>query len=204
MFTKLSGFIVVLILTGCNIYKESKIPPIELTKPGNFSEKVLSVLDYDSNDLIVATSIGNNYSQKFTTYYLVFHQNKRVTFYDSKSRIGNPVDSLFEKTILSKKKSKPFFDLITTHYESSSFSINSDSLNITSKTTPNAEGLIENLSVSDGSYYDFWMLKSNKISVFSSYSPNSYIQGGFPGRNDRQKLLNLINSFGNLIKKLGN
>ena len=193
-------FILIFSFLG-NLYAQKwEIPPVVFNDEINTfcTEINMSLGLTDTNTLVVLTHIGNGYSGINMTHYVLYNPNRGVTIYNA-SKSSEKIDvAELNEIKLKKKKSREFQFLLDSFYLNNTLSINQDSLQVTTKL--GEDGFIHSVNVSDGSQYVFHIWKSGRSSSFGAYAPRTYINGNYPGKIDRLKILALIEGYQKLIK----
>jgi hypothetical protein len=178
--------------TSISVAQKTKIPEIkyegEFDSPNNY----ITLLKLkDEKSLIIKISFSNYWLKGTISEFIVYQNDGKVLKYIS------DVKNKIKRKSLKKKNYFIYWDLLNKCIGEKKIEIQKNQLNITSKPSENGE---TQLSVSDGTNETFELWKENKYIVYSSQSPLTYINEKYPGYQERQKLVDLIEEFSTLFK----
>lgn len=177
------------------------IPNIVFDKKTEYVNKYVELLDIkDTNALILKEAYGNFWFKGTNATYIVYFNNSSVKGY----KVFEPFDSSLKVKVSSMKIKKSqyhfYWDFLNDCVKNNRFSIDESKLNITIKEDLE-KGTMETMIVSDGTKYIFGLFQNNQIIEYYSSAPKTYIEKGFPGAEERQKLVDLMADVDSVIKK---
>lgn len=178
--------------TSITLAQEAKIPVIKFEGEFDSPNNYITLLKLkDEKSIIIKISSSNYWLKGMISEFIVYQTDGKVLKYIS------DVKNKIKRKSLKKKKYFLYWDLLNKCIGEKKFEIQKNQLNITSKPSENGE---TQLSVSDGTNETFELWQENKYIVYSSQSPQTYINEKYLGYQERQKLVDLIEEFSTLFK----
>lgn len=148
----------------------------------------------DTNALIISVFENSHWHKSLTTKYLIVYPNGKVTKLRlEKSKDGKTKSDLTRKKVKSKECDK-YLNWLDSCISNNLFNLDQSLLNTDTKPS-DQPGRFSSLQVSDGVYYNFSIHLNRETLHYSAYAPRSYIEENYPGKEDRIKFLEVIESF---------
>ncbi|MBL7473318.1 hypothetical protein [Robertkochia sediminum] len=191
---------IILLIPLISFSQDWEIPEInwiDKTEKQNIYIELLNLKD--SNSLIVRIGHSSYWTKGMISKFLVYQNNGKVTRYD----VFQPSDPKDKTDITRRKIRKQDYKFYWSYLNECSnndlFEIDRSRLNITKKPNKDAGRVLE-MNAVDGTNYHFEICQGNNYIAYGTYAPESYIKEKYPGWKERQKLLNLMEGFEQLIK----
>lgn len=157
----------------------------------------------DTSALIVSVFDNSYWHNARVTSYLVFYPNGKVRHLELKEFKEEGVKHKITRHHIKKASYSVYWNWLDTCISNDLFINDQAKLNI--KTRPGKkEGTTEMMGVSDGMYYSYSLHYNRKTLHYSAYEPKTYIDSDYPGKEERIKFLNVVDSFFELIKANAN
>lgn len=201
---KISILILIIFISNNGNSQVRKIPNINFENINQIQNDYIKLLKLkDSNSLIIKISYKSIWHRSFNSKFIVYDTHGHVVLYETIDSKDSSNKLKIRKLPLKNSKEYLYWDFLNRFNNTREFQIDKTKLNITKKTIDNGmieDKLIEETIISDGHSITFEITQFNKNTLYSSYSPEEYIKMKYPGMEERQKLLNLINTLEELLK----
>ena len=190
-----------LTLSGKIFSQDFEIPKIEWEGKTETENNYVELLKLkDKNSLIVKIGYSSYWSKGQNSEFIVYLNDGKVKRYVVYQPNSTKLKTKIKRKKIKKKEYKYYWSHLNNIIEGNKYVIDKSKLNITEK-KGKEEGTMITMSVSDGANYSFWICQGNNYLAYGSYSPESFIDGKFPGWKERQKLVELMNGFEKLTEK---
>tara|TARA_R110001606_G_scaffold156824_1_gene299700 strand:- start:455 stop:1075 length:621 start_codon:yes stop_codon:yes gene_type:complete len=160
----------------------------------------------DRNSLIIKIGYSSFWTKGTNSEFIVFKNNGKV-----KKFVVYQPNSIENKTKIKRKRIKKkdykyYWECLNNCVQENKFQINKSKLNITEKERKTIENgieivTVERNSINDGTNYHFQICQGKNYKAYGSYAPTIYIENKYPGYEEREKLIDLMNKFEELTKK---
>lgn len=201
---KISIVILIIFISHNGNSQVREIPNINFENINQIQNDYIKLLKLkDSNSLIIKISYMSGWHRSSNSKFIVYDTHGNVVLYETIDSKDSSNQLNIRKLPLKNNKQNLYWDFLNRFNNTFEFQIDKTKLNITQKTIDNGMNevkLIEETVISDGHSITFEITQYNKNTIYSSYSPEEYIKMKYPGMEERQKLLNLINTLEELIK----
>ncbi|WP_179320522.1 hypothetical protein [Winogradskyella helgolandensis] len=190
-----------LTLVGKSFSQDFEIPKIEwegITETENNFVELLKLKDKSS--LIIKIGYSSYWTKGQNSEFIVYLNDGKVKRYVVYQSNSTKLKTKIKRKKIKKKEYKYYWNHLNDIIEGNKYVIDKSKLNITEK-KGEEEGTMITMSVSDGANYSFRICQGNNYLAYGSYSPESFIDGKFPGWKERQKLVDLMNGFEKLTEK---
>ena len=190
-----------LTLVGKSFSQDFKIPKIEWEGKTETENNFVELLKLkDKSSLIIKIGYSSYWTKGQNSEFIVYLNDGKVKRYVVYQPNSTELKTKIKRKKIKKKEYKYYWNHLNDIIEGNKYIIDKSKLNITEK-KGEEEGTMITMSVSDGANYSFWICQGNNYLAYGSYSPESFIDGKFPGWKERQKLVNLMEGFENLTEK---
>jgi hypothetical protein len=187
--------------------QDSLIPKIEWEGVLDSTNQYVDLLKVkDNNSLIVKWSITGDQEIGSSTNYVVFLNNRKVKKYFIYNLRTETLKPKINRKKIKKREYEFYWALLNKCILEKKLHIEESQLNIerrrSAKEIDKENGTILEIiegGVSHGSDYHFNIFQGKKYITFHSFAPEYYIEEKFPGFEERQKLVDLMNEFQDLI-----
>lgn len=189
------------LLAGCSL--SYQIPEIAWQEKKETENTYIDLLKIkDRNSLIIKIGYSSYWSKGENIEFIVYQNNgivKRFVVYQPNSP---EFDEKIQQKRVKRNHYRYYWDFLEKCINENLFQIDSKKLNITQKTTIDEDKrTVESIIVSDGVNYQFQICQAKKVINYESYAPKSYIKEAYPGYEERQQLVDIMNQFKQLTKK---
>lgn len=154
----------------------------------------------DKNSLIVKVGYSSHWSKGVNSEFIVYQNDGRVKRFVVFQPNTPELKTKIKRKRIKKKEYKYYWNFLQECVNDNKFQIDKSKLNITQK-KGKEEGTVEMMSISDGASYYFEICQGKSYITYGSYEPKSYIENEYPGSEERQKLVELMNGFETLTEK---
>lgn len=148
----------------------------------------------DTNALIISVYSNSFWFQSVTTSYLIYFPDgsiSKMTREVKKDGSGTPI---IIKEKVSTQEQGQCNDWLGHCLDKGLFNLNQASLSNTKKPNPNT-GKVESIQVSDGVQYRISVILNRRFLRYTASNPETYIEEDYPGKEDRLKFLEIVESF---------
>ena len=154
----------------------------------------------DNNSLIVKVGYSSYWSKGVNSEFIVYQNDGRVKRFVVFQPNTPELKTKVTRKRIKKNEYKYYWNFLQECVHDNKFQIDKSKLNITQK-IGKEEGTVEMMSISDGASYHFEIYQGKSYTAYGSYEPKSYIENEYPGSEERQKLIDLMNEFEKLTEK---
>ena len=176
-----------------------KIPKIDWE--GEIENKYVELLKLtDSNSLIVKIGTSSYWSKGLSSDFIVYQNDGTVKRFVVFQPYSNESKTEIKHKRIAKKDYPYYWNHLNSCIEKKTYKIDKSKLNITEK-EGEKKGTVESMIISDGVNYHFWICQGKNYIAYGSYAPITYIKNKYPGYEERQKLVDLIDGFQKLTEK---
>lgn len=177
------------------------IPTIDWHGQHESENKYVDLLKLkDTNALIVKIGYSSYWTKGVNAQFIVYQNDGQVTSYVTFQPKSTELKPKIKRKKIKKKEYQYYWDYLQKCAKEKMFEIDETKLNITQK-EDEKEGTIEVLNISDGTNYQLEICLGKNYISYHSYSPKNYIENEFPGSEERQKLIDLMNGFEQLLER---
>jgi hypothetical protein len=152
----------------------------------------------DTNAIIFTTYSNSYWFDKISTDYLVFQSNEKVVLMRKHVSKNSEIKPKIEKIKIDKSMSPSFREWLDTCVSQGLFNLNQSQLDFNEK--PISPGRVSSMIIADGVYYRFAIFHGRKYLSYSSSDPQAFIDEDYPGKEEREKFLKVIDSYYSLTK----
>jgi hypothetical protein len=190
-----------LTLVGKSFSQDFKIPKIEWEGKTETENNFVELLKLkDKSSLIIKVGYSSYWTKGQNSEFIVYLNDGKVKRYVVYQPNSTELKTKIKRKKIKKKEYRYYWNHLNDIIEGNKYVIDKSKLNITEK-KGEEEGTMITMNVSDGANYSFWICQGNNYLAYGSYSPESFIDGKFPGWKERQKLVDLMNGFEKLTEK---
>ena len=154
----------------------------------------------DRNSVIIKIGYSSYWSKGQNSEFIVYQNNGKVKQFVVYQPNTPKIKTKIKRKRIKKKEYRYYWNYLQECVNDNKFQIDKSKLNITQK-KGKEEGKVEMLSISDGINYHFQICQGKSYIAYGSYEPKSYIENEYPGSEERQKLVDLMNGFEKLTEK---
>ncbi|MGW9684037.1 hypothetical protein [Flagellimonas sp. 2504JD1-5] len=154
----------------------------------------------DKNSLIVKIGYSSYWSKGQNSEFIVYQNDGKVKRFVVYQPNSAELKTKVKRKRIKKKEYQYYWNYLQESINDNKFQIDKSKLNITKK-KGKEEGTVESMSISDGANYHFQICQGKNYIAYGSYEPISYIEKEYPGSDERQKLVDLMNGFEKLTEK---
>ena len=201
---KISILILIIFISHNGNSQVREIPNINFENINQIQNDYIKLLKLkDSNSLIIKISYMSGWHRSSNSKFIVYDTHGNVVLYETIDSKHSSKKLKIRKLPIKNSNQNLYWEFLKRFNNTSEFQIDKTKLNITQRIIENGmnkDKLIEETVISDGHSITFEITQYNKNTIYSSYSPEEYIKMKYPGMEERQKLLNLINTLEELIK----
>lgn len=164
----------------------------------NFHVDFLKLKDADA--LIVKIGYSSYWTKGQNSEFIVYQNDGKVLRFLVYQPNSPELKTKIKRKRIKKKRYKYYWAYLQACIRTHKINIDTSKLNITSR-KGKEEGTQESMHVSDGANYFLQICQGKNYITYQSYSPESYIRAKYPGYEERQKLVDLMNGFEELSVK---
>ena len=146
----------------------------------------------DRNSLIVKVGYSSYWSKGINLEFIVYQNDGKVKRYIVYQPNSTNLKTKIKHKRIKKAEYKYYWNYLNDCVIKNKLKIDKSKLNITQK---EEKGTVVVMSISDGANYHFQITQGKNYIAYSSYEPKSFIEDKFPGWEERQKLVDLMNGF---------
>ena len=169
-------------------------------KTGGINQYIDLLKIRDSNALILKVGYSSYWSKGFKSNVIVYLTNGTVEKFEI-FEPSSPTEKIkIKRGKIKKREYEYYWDFLTKSSKENRFKIDKSKLNITKKPDPENEEYFLSKSISDGVSYYFEIYQKDHFIAYQSYEPQSYIKDKYPGFEERQKLVDIMNNIERLFK----
>lgn len=154
----------------------------------------------DRNSLIIKISYSSYWTKGQNSEFIVYQNDGKVLKFIVYQPNSIELKTKIKRKRIKKKEYEYYWSHLYKIIQENKYIIDKSKLNIVEK-KGEEKGTVVRKVVSDGSNYSFWICQEKNYIAYGSYSPKSFIEDKFPGWNERQKLVDLMNGFEKLTQK---
>ena len=154
----------------------------------------------DQNSLIIRIAYSSYRTKGQNSEFIVYQNDGKVLRFNVFQPNSTELKTKIKRKRISKKEYEQYWNHLNDIVQGNKYLIDKSKLNITEK-KGEEEGTMITMSVSDGANYSFSMCQGKNYLAYGSYSPITFIESEFPGWQERQKLVDLMNGFEELTEK---
>ncbi|TNJ40880.1 hypothetical protein KFZ70_15025 [Tamlana fucoidanivorans] len=191
-----------LILVPLNSFSQNwQIPEIKWEEKTETENNYVDLLKIkDRNSLIVKIGYSSYWIKGQNSEFIVYQNDGKVKRFVVYQPNSAELKTKIKRKGIKKKDYQYYWNHLNKIIQENDYIIDKSKLNIDEK-KGEEEGTVVTKIISDGVDYSFWICQGKNYIAYGSYSPKSFIEDKFPGWEERQKLVDLINGFENLTEK---
>ena len=154
----------------------------------------------DRNSLIVKIGYSSYWIKGQNSEFIVYQNDGKVKRFVVYQPNSTELTTKVKRKKIRKKYFKYYWNYLQESVTENKLKIDKSKLNITQK-DGKEEGTVQSISISDGANYHFQICQGKNYIAYGSYEPKVYIENEYPGSEERQKLVDLMNGFERLTEK---
>ncbi|WP_299255901.1 hypothetical protein [uncultured Aquimarina sp.] len=196
--------IILLLIFSVNLFSQNfKIPKIDWegkTETENIYANLLKLKD--RNSLIVKIGYSTSFAEGQSSEFIVYQNDGSVKRFVAYNLHSTEFKTKIKRKRIKKKEHKYYWKYLNNCIKEKKYKIEKNKLNITKKKgEEKGKATLTTMYISHTVNYHFWIVQGENYIAYGSTSPKAYIDSKFPGYEERQKLVDLINGFEKLIEK---
>ncbi|KAA5820414.1 hypothetical protein FPF71_17770 [Algibacter amylolyticus] len=154
----------------------------------------------DRNSLIVKIGYSSYWTKGQNSEFIVYQNGGKVKRFIVYQPNSTEFKTKVKRKRIKKKHYEYYWNYLRQCITGNKLKIDKSKLNITEK-KGKEEGTVQSMSISDGANYHFQICQGKNYIAYGSYEPKVYIENEYPGSEERQKLVDLMNGFERLTEK---
>lgn len=174
--------------------QNSKITEIKFEEKATEENRYAKMLKLkDQNALIIQIGYSSYPLKGLDSDLVVYMNNGQVKLYKIHEPVNDALEPKIKRERIKKNEYHRFWDFLNTCINQEKFNINKARLNVVNSALQQA--------VSGGLTYHFGLYQNKKQTTYSCFAPNIYISLKSTGFEEKQKLVDVMEGFENVIKK---
>tara|TARA_R110002050_G_scaffold109796_3_gene221144 strand:- start:15999 stop:16550 length:552 start_codon:yes stop_codon:yes gene_type:complete len=150
----------------------------------------------DQNALIIQIGYSSYPIKGLDSDLIVYLNNGQVKLYKLSESVEAELEPNIKRVRIKKNEYQRYWKCLNTCISKEKFKIDKAKLNFENK-----ENATLPLAISGGQTYHFRLYQNKKYTTYSSFAPKVYISLKSPGFEEKQRLVDLMEGFENMINK---